>query len=127
MAARGPPTNRSPTPPASRRLRSPTPPTALHLRQPPADSARRPLADHAHAHCRQPQSPSARTALPPHNYAAVEAAAAEPGGALSEDYGRYGAEEPAERYSRVLNRPADALFDMESVRTYSLTAQPDGD
>mgnify|MGYP003319696334 CR=1 FL=1 len=51
----------------------------------------------------------------------------EPGGALSEDYGRYGAEEPAERYSRVLNRPADALFDMESVRTYSLTAQPDGD
>ena len=68
-----------------------------------------------------------RGVTPPHNYAAVEAAAAEPGGALSEDYGRYGAEEPAERYSRVLNRPADALFEMESVRTYSLTAQPDSE
>ena len=45
-----------------------------------------------------------------------------PGAAATEEYGRYGAEEPAQRYERVLHRPADALFCMQCATTYSLSA-----
>ena len=41
--------------------------------------------------------------------------------AAGADYGRYGAETPAERYARVLSRPADKLFCMECVRAYALS------
>ena len=45
-----------------------------------------------------------------------------PGAPLPAEYGRYGAEEPAERLSRVVARPPDALFCMECVATYRLEA-----
>ena len=45
-----------------------------------------------------------------------------PAAAAAEEYGRYGAEEPAQRYERVLRRPADALFCMQCATTYSLSA-----
>ena len=45
-----------------------------------------------------------------------------PAAAAAEEYGRYGAEEPAQRYERVLRRPADALFCMQCASTYSLAA-----
>ena len=47
-----------------------------------------------------------------------------PGAAAAEEYGRYGAEDPAQRYERVLYRPADALFCMQNATTYSLSANP---
>ena len=45
--------------------------------------------------------------------------------AAAKDYGRYGAEEPAERYERVLHRPVDELFCMECASMYRLSAADD--
>ena len=66
-----------------------------------------------------------RGVTPPHDAPAATTAATTATSAAAtttEDYGRYGAEEPAQRYERVLQRPADALFCMQCVSTYSLSA-----